>query len=264
MADLVKNTDGKLIRERPQFWSGREHYLPVHERAILEYQKAIYKRVEEWGLWEFFDIPGKMADEYRRRRKQDDDIQPLVQATQALVDSVENAEIIARNILNDLGYSPYYPLVGSIMKGHRIDADFLITQELGEIAMFALENTAIDPINDKACKDLTPEAKDEVRKSRSVYVEMHPSTGIGKLRMEPECAVPIRFCGDAHAPRSFPGTKLVPYDHTNWKHNAHLRGRKDYRDADAFLNPRKEVDDAKPEATAEVGSGNSGGNKKSH
>lgn len=239
----IQNDEGKWVNLGPHFTGGTgEHrHNPVDLGTQkwrvdrIKYQEEILKRIEDWGLWEFVDQPGKMVEKYRTKRRteiRDSGLERLAQ--KASSDGLPKNEV---GIPTKPPPFEHYPLPSFIRFKHGVDADWLVDRELEDVYVFFLEHELDDPKNDKRHKNKTAEQIKELRELDAHQINLDATTGMSQLTLEPGCGVPIPFCGDAKAPRSLPGTRLVKYDHTNPKHNRELRNTGRFIDADAYLEP---------------------------
>ena len=208
-----------------------------------KYYDDIIERVELWGLWKYFDEPGRMTSEYRRLRR-DEPIMDLIEryAVLSTMGNLPKDQFTGRyNIPEEIAH---YPLPGGIFYKQGINRDWLIGRELTDVFMYVIENTNKDPIDEVENAVRDKELVKELRKSRTGVVDIGHGTGIGRLHLGPGRAVAVQFCADRWLPRGAmrdesgnPCTRTLRFDPNDAKHNRRLRKSGPYQSAADYLLP---------------------------
>lgn len=258
MTQYSTTTDGRRVVLGPHSPDGHPDYGNpdvgiggVAQQNIAAHQEAILRRLDEWDLWQYFGEAGRMADEYRKARKQDPEMDILVRLAKLAVGKKTKLpkrgteqwiELVPQNLWN-------YPLPSKIYQGHQYvgTADWLIDQEMKAVYAFFLENVNPDPFvpdhpEFEVMKGLNLAERQQVAQKYMVKVRFGPHD---VLIIGPCSGKAFTLFDDAMMPRGMPGTKLVRYDHSDPKHNPALRGEGGFMRADAYLElPKEEVAEA--------------------
>jgi hypothetical protein len=225
-----------------------------HKDHVIAHQDKILKVLDDHDLWQYMNEAGRMAREYTNIRKADPEMVDLVRLVRLSIrgkiperSHPEYYEVVPQEL-------EWYPLPGRAHYKHSVDnPDWIITQEMKAVLAFFLENTnenLNDPKNpnfDKLRGMTGPERQEYTRESQVRLTRGERDQVI----IPPGAGVPFTLFDDPELPRSFPGTRLIRYDHTNPKHNQALRSNRGYARMDAYLDP-PEGTEIKPDETRKV------------
>jgi hypothetical protein len=256
--DARYGEDLAVVSHRPVFdLPKRSQYMARHmandKKPYVEYYDYLAKLVRDWGILDFINDPGAGVNEYVKRRRLMPEIAMLGRIARV---ATEKPVTIPQQY-------DWYPIPTLIYKNQGIGKDWLIDKETGDVLVYALENTNINPLEDPKCKNMPRETMSETIRQRTVYINFpEGATGIGRLELGPGCAIALPLCADPWLPRKSmpcnpegtgaPSTRLVAYDPTNPKHNRALRGEVGVgTDARLFVFP--DEDDEKVETNVKKG-----------
>lgn len=212
------------IAERSDY-AARSHKNPAAYKRYFDHLAGL---VRQWGITDMISTPGAGVIEYHRRRRIMPEIARIAKVAKFCADDPRGLE--SNVIPADLRW---YPIPCYIYRGQGAgNKDWLIDKEMGDVIVYALENTNIHPSKDPKCKAMNREALEEALKQRTVMTRFEEgATGVYRLQLAPGCAVVFPLCADPWLPRlplpdqnDNPATRLVPYDPTNPMHNVNLRG----------------------------------------
>jgi len=226
--------------EEKSNYAARSHKNPAAYKRYFDYLASL---VEKFGIHGMINKPGAGTAEYYQRRRMMPEIARLGNLAKA------TTEDPTLSIPEDL---KWYPVPTHIYRNLGVNKDWLIEKEMGDVVVYALENTNIHPSKDPKCKNMNREALEEALRQRTVTTRFEEgATGVYRLELAPGCVIVFPLCADPWLPRRAlpdangnPATRLVKYDPEDPKHNVNLRGEIGVgTDARMYVFPEDEVPD---------------------
>jgi len=211
-------------RELPPKSVYEARLCPNPHKPYKEYHDYLAQLVQDFGLLDLIDKPGAAMEKYTGTRRKMGDLSAI-----AAVAKVSTSKAIKIPEKYD-----WYPLPTLIYMNQGVGKDWLVERETGDVLVYALENTNVHPMNDPRCRNMSVDSLKEQMRQRTAeinFLEVSGAVGIGRLALEPGCAVTFPLCADPYLPRKAmpdnankPATKLVAYNPKDPKHNRVLRG----------------------------------------